>query len=70
MSWLERFGIPQYQVHVSSHALPHKLKWAIEEINPKKVFLVHTEKPELYKRFLADLDMEVISPEEGREDGV
>ena len=67
MNWLERFGIPQYQVHVSGHALPHQLKWAIKEINPKKVFLVHTEKPELYKRFLADLDMEVISPEEGRE---
>lgn len=67
LNWLERFGIPQYHIHVSGHALPHQLKWAIEEINPKKVFLVHTEKPELYKRFLSDLNMEIISPAEGRE---
>ena len=39
----------------------------VGEINPKKVFLVHTEKPELYKRFLSDLNMEIISPAEGRE---
>ncbi len=67
LNWLERFGIPQYQVHVSGHALPYQLKWAISEINPKKVFLVHTEKPLLYKRFLRDLEIEVICPELGKE---
>jgi ribonuclease J len=67
LNWLERFGVPQYHIHVSGHALPHQLKWAIEEINPEKVFLVHTEKPELYKRFLSDLNMGIVSPEEGKE---
>lgn len=67
LNWLERFGIPQYHIHVSGHALPYQLKWAIKEINPQKVFLVHTEKPELYKRFLSDLNMEIINPEEGKE---
>lgn len=69
LNWLERFGVPQYHIHVSGHALPYQLKWAIEEINPQKVFLVHTEKPELYKRFLSDLNlnMEIVSPEEGKE---
>ncbi|RLG33273.1 hypothetical protein DRN97_05440 [Methanosarcinales archaeon] len=67
LNWLERFGVPQYHIHVSGHALPYQLKWAIEEINPEKVFLVHTEKPELYKRFLSDLDMAIVSPEEGKE---
>lgn len=67
LNWLERFGIPQYHIHVSGHALPYQLKRAIEEINPRKIFLVHTEKPELYKRFLSDLNMEIISPEEGKE---
>jgi len=67
LNWLERFGVPQYHIHVSGHALPYQLKWAIEEINPEKVFLVHTEKPELYKRFLSDLNMAIVSPEEGKE---
>jgi len=67
LNWLERFGVPQYHIHVSGHALPYQLKWAFEEINPEKVFLVHTEKPELYKRFLSDLDMAIVSPEEGKE---
>ena len=66
LNWLERFGIPQYHIHVSGHALPYQLKWAIKEINPQKVFLVHTEKPELYKRFLSDLNMKIINPEEGK----
>jgi carbamoyl-phosphate synthase large subunit len=39
----------------------------VGEINPKKVFLVHIEKPELYKRFLSHLNMKIISPAEGRE---
>lgn len=67
LNWLVLFGIPQYQIHVSGHALPYQLKWAIKEINAKKVFLVHTERPELYKRFLSDLNIEIISPEEGKE---
>jgi len=67
LNWLVLFGVPQYHIHVSGHALPYQLKWAIKEINPKKVFLVHTERPELYKRFLTDLNIEIISPEEGKE---
>ncbi|MFZ2071024.1 MAG: MBL fold metallo-hydrolase [Halobacteriota archaeon] len=67
LNWLELFGIPQYHIHVSGHALPYQLKCAIEEIAPQKVFLVHTEKPWLYKRFLSDLNTEIINPEEGKE---
>ncbi len=67
LNWLERFGVPQYHIHVSGHALPYQLKHTIERIRPRRVFLVHTDKPELYKRFLSDLDMEVTAPEEGRE---
>lgn len=67
LNWLERFGIPQYHIHVSGHAMPYQLKWAIKEINPQKVFLVHTEKPELYRRFLSDLNIEIINPREGKE---
>jgi ribonuclease J len=69
-NWLEWFGIPHYHIHCSGHALPHQLKEAISNIKPKKVFLVHTEKPELYKRYLSDLTkkekIEIITPEEGK----
>jgi ribonuclease J len=71
VSWLECFGIPHYHIYVSGHALPHQLKWTIGEINPEKVFLVHTEKPDLYKRFLEDIgiekSIEIITPQEGKE---
>jgi len=71
LCWLECFGVPHYQIHVSGHALPHQLKWAIKEIHPDKAFLVHTEKPDLYKQYLGDLEREeqiqVITPEEGVE---
>lgn len=66
LNWLDLFGIPQYQIHVSGHALPYQLKQAIREINPKKVFLVHTDKPDLYKRFLSDLNIEIVNPVEGK----
>jgi ribonuclease J len=65
LNWLDRFGIPQHRIHFSGHALPHHLKWAVREVSPKKVFLVHTERPELYKRFLDDLNIDVVIPEEG-----
>ncbi|MFQ6051039.1 MAG: MBL fold metallo-hydrolase [Candidatus Hydrothermarchaeota archaeon] len=66
LNWLEFLGIPLYQTHASGHASPHEIKYMIREISPRKVFPIHTERPELFKKFISDLDVEVILPEEGK----
>ena len=65
-NWLEHYGLPQYHVHVSGHIMPLQLKKAIEEINPKMVFPVHTEHPELFKKFIEDLPAKTVIPEKER----
>lgn len=68
MNWLEHYGLPLYNIHASGHAGPHQLKEAIKEIAPRKLFLVHTDHPQLYKRYISDLKIEdVFCPNEGTE---
>ncbi|MFQ6137442.1 MAG: MBL fold metallo-hydrolase, partial [Candidatus Hydrothermarchaeales archaeon] len=65
LNWLDHLGMPLYQVHASGHATPHELKEAISEISPKKVFPIHTNSPELFKRFISDIGVEMVLPIEG-----
>jgi len=65
LNWLAHFGIPLYQAHASGHATPYELKEAITEISPKIVVPIHTQRPELFKRFISDLGVEVVIPSEG-----
>ncbi len=64
-AWLTRYGLPLFQVHASGHATAHDLRQAVETISPKKVFLVHTENPALYAKFLDKLGFETVQPLEG-----
>jgi len=64
-NWLNHFGVPLYQTHASGHIMPQDLRKVVKEISPKKVIPVHTEHPELVKRYLRDL-CEVILPEKGK----
>lgn len=66
LNWLDHYGIPLYQAHASGHATPHELKRAIEEIKPKKVFPIHTNRPELFKRFMSDIGINIELPESGK----
>ncbi|MEM2875958.1 MAG: MBL fold metallo-hydrolase [Candidatus Bathyarchaeia archaeon] len=66
-NWLSHYGIPHYHIHVSGHIMPLQLRSAIEQVNPKQVFPVHCEKPELLKKFISDLPAETITPVEGKE---
>jgi Cft2 family RNA processing exonuclease len=66
LGWLTRYGLPLFQVHASGHATAHDLRLAVETIQPKKVFLVHTENAALYAKFLGKLGFETVQPEEGR----
>lgn len=66
-NWLSYYGLPMYQIHASGHATPQELKYIISEINPRIVYLIHTESPELYKGYISDLGIETRIPEVGRE---
>ncbi len=68
MNWLTHFGLPLFHIHASGHATAHDLRMAVEAIRPKKVFLVHTENPELFARFLGKLNLgaEIVKPVEGQ----
>ncbi len=68
MNWLTHFGLPLFHIHASGHATSHDLRMAVEAIRPKKVFLVHTENPELFARFLGKLNLgaEIVKPVEGQ----
>ncbi|MFW6048301.1 MAG: MBL fold metallo-hydrolase RNA specificity domain-containing protein, partial [Candidatus Natronoplasma sp.] len=59
LNWCEHHGLPLYQVHASGHVMPHQLKDAIKKIDPGKVVPVHTERPELFKKYMSDLDTEI-----------
>ncbi len=66
LNWLAHYGIPLYQTHASGHANPHELKRAIDSIKPKKVFPIHTNRPELFQRFMSDIGIHIEIAEEGR----
>lgn len=64
-NWLMHFGIPLYQVHASGHARPHDIKEMVRAVNPRRVVPVHTERPEIFQKFMKDLDVEVQLPPYG-----
>lgn len=53
LNWLDHFGLPMYQIHCSGHIMPNELKDMIMRIQPKKVYPIHTEHPELFSKFLS-----------------
>ncbi len=62
LNWCEHYGLPQYQIHVSGHVLPHELKKAIKTIDPDRVIPIHNERPDLFKRYMSDLDIDIELP--------
>jgi ribonuclease J len=67
MNWLQHYGLPQYHVHVSGHMMPLQLKSILTNINPAKIFPVHTESVELFTKFMRDLKGKVIHTEKAKE---
>jgi len=67
LNWLEICGLPLYQVHASGHINPDQLKWAIQEINPERLYPIHTERPKLLATYISDLKIEVVCPVSGVE---
>ena len=67
VNWLSHYGLPQYHVHVSGHMMPLQLKSALRAINAKRIFPVHTENAELFKKFMGDGKGQVTLVEKTRE---
>jgi ribonuclease J len=55
VNWLDHFGLPMYHIHCSGHIMPAEIKEVITKIAPKTLFPIHTEHPELYAKFVADV---------------
>jgi len=67
VNWLEHYGLPQYHAHVSGHIMPLQLKTILEEIDASKVFPVHTERAEMFLKFMRDLKGEMTLTEKEKE---
>ncbi|MEX2682325.1 MAG: hypothetical protein Q6373_012060 [Candidatus Sigynarchaeota archaeon] len=70
MAWLERFGIPEENVHsahCSGHASPDALEWMVREIKPIRVFPVHSLNPDLYEKMDLPKATTVVLPKLGEE---
>ena len=67
INWLSHYGLPQYHVHVSGHMMPLQLKAALKKMHGKRVFPIHTENAELFKKFMSDFSGQVQLVEKGRE---
>jgi len=59
---LEPYGIPSYRVHASGHATPHDIINFIEEVKPKYLIPIHTERPEFFRKLFQGSDIQVILP--------
>ncbi|TDA32308.1 MAG: hypothetical protein DSO02_05575, partial [Hadesarchaea archaeon] len=64
-NWLEFLGMPMFHIHASGHASSLELAEMVEGLSPKKVIIVHCERPMLFKKFLKTR-AEVICPERGK----
>jgi len=49
-NWLAHFKLEKVQSHCSGHACGAEIKELIEKISPKKLFPIHTEHPEMFKK--------------------
>jgi len=66
-NWLDHYGLPQYHVHISGHIMPLQLKEILKTIKPKKIFPIHGEHPELFRKFMKNLNSEIILTEKRKE---
>ncbi len=55
-NWLKHFGLhPYIQLHCSGHASGYEIQEMVNQLNPKKVIPVHTEKPAEFSSFHGDV---------------
>jgi len=71
-NWLEHFKFAKsptndkhyyYQIHASGHAFGKELKELVQQINPAKLFPIHTQQPDLFQ----GMGSEMVKVEYGKE---
>ena len=53
-NWLEHFNLDMRKAHASGHISQPEIREMIESIDPEKLFAIHTEEPEWFRRFALD----------------
>jgi ribonuclease J len=56
-AWIQHFGMAKFQCHCSGHARRNDLLQVVTEIGSRKVFPIHTEKPEVYQKTLSNVTL-------------
>jgi len=54
-AWMDYFGINKYQCHCSGHARSKDLFQIVQEINPRKLYPIHTTNPEMYSKIFKNV---------------
>ncbi len=62
INWIMHFNINFVQSHCSGHINGYDLMEMIKEINPRKIYPIHTEKPKFFKK----LDIDTVIVKEGK----
>jgi ribonuclease J len=65
LNWLALSGLAMYTAHCSGHAHPIDLYQTLEEMQPKQMIPIHTEEPELFKKFIKASGISVQIPKRG-----
>ena len=55
VNWLDHFGLPMFHIHSSGHIMPTETRRVISMIKPRRLFPIHTERPDLFGRFVSDI---------------
>jgi len=55
-NWLNHFDLKFVQSHCSGHICGNDLKNLITDINPKILYPIHTEHPEMFQRVVKDVE--------------
>jgi ribonuclease J len=64
---IAKLGFSVEEVHSSGHIFPHRLLTVLRQLNPDRIFIVHTLVPDGLKSHIkTNLDVEAISPKTGQ----
>lgn len=56
-NWLDHFKMHFHQLHASGHLNRNQLAALIKQIRPKRIFPVHTENPQLFKKISSNVEI-------------
>jgi ribonuclease J len=56
-NWLDHFGMKFHQLHASGHMNREQIAGLVDDVKPKKVFPVHTENQQLFKKISSNVQI-------------